>query len=282
MKKSLTLLSILFCSTMVSSQNIPNGNFEGPPFDWEGKTDGTTAIGGRAIVSISSETTDTLLAAEGSIFAYMINNSGIGGLQQQFAYSSRPKSLRGFCAYLPGDKDEIAAIVVIMTKYNSTTMSADTLLNDSILITKGSYPWKEVSIDLDDKYRMAGNPDTAFIGVFNSVTSVVTSGTFFAVDFLRFSEFSTSINDKPSTFSQIDIFPNPCQESTNLSFEFQGNEPVNFEIMDMTGKVQRSYLIDNQQGGILHQIDLHDLTPGMYICALTTLNGRATERLLVN
>jgi len=282
MRKSLTLLSIMLCSTLVYSQNIPNGNFEGPPFDWVGEMGGTTAIGGRAIVSISSETTDTLFAAEGSIFARMVNNSGIGGIQQQFAYSSRPKSLRGFCAYLPGDKDEVAAIVVIMTKFNSTTMTADTLLNDSILITKGSYPWKEVAIDLDDKYRMAGNPDTAYIGVFNSVTSVVTSGTFLAVDYLRFSEFSSSVNNKTSPFSQIDIFPNPSRESTNLSFELLGNEPVYFQIMDMTGKVQKTYLYENHQSGVLHQIDLRDLTPGMYICALTTLNGRATERLLVN
>jgi hypothetical protein len=66
-------------------------------------------------------------------------------------------------------------------------------------------------------------------------------------------------------------FPNPFQNSTNIIFELDEPNDVKLEVYDITGRKVTSLASANYPAGV-HRVpfEAHRLSPGLYICRLTT------------
>ena len=80
------------------------------------------------------------------------------------------------------------------------------------------------------------------------------------------------------TVSNVSIFPNPATNLLNIKFEDYGNELIQMEIIDLTGKIVKSAQISNNQT----TISLDGFDKGIYFVRLQ--NGQISEshKILVN
>lgn len=72
-----------------------------------------------------------------------------------------------------------------------------------------------------------------------------------------------SIND-------VTLFPNPNDGEVNISFGLDTPQKVTFKIMDLSGKVLKSTIIQGNSGNNLIMLDNSDLSAGVYLVQLST------------
>lgn len=126
---------------------------------------------------------------------------------------------------------------------------------DSILVQGQIF--SGISLDLDP------------FGDFPNLSSQ-TNGTFYAVyaapDILSSVE---EVTDKPIPLT---VFPNPAQTTLYVS-EIEKN--TNYKVIDLSGKVVMQGSTNSSQ------IDINDLTPGMYLISIDTKEGKRTTKFVV-
>lgn len=92
---------------------------------------------------------------------------------------------------------------------------------------------------------------------------------------------NSKINSKP--ISEINLFPNPASNFTNLTFEIKQKTPVTIEVFSLTGQK----MFEIQQGKVfepsLQQIELNitDLASGIYFVSLSTKDSKTTQKLVI-
>ncbi len=74
--------------------------------------------------------------------------------------------------------------------------------------------------------------------------------------------------------------PNPANGSPNIGFAVPGLSPVELSIFDLTGRL---VIVTSQQEYSMgtHQVQLNDLTPGIYFCRMISGEFMATQRFVV-
>ena len=83
-----------------------------------------------------------------------------------------------------------------------------------------------------------------------------------------------------SGFALHDPVPNPSMGSSTLGFSVPGVSRVSLEVYDCSGRLV-SRLVDEELGAGLHQAQISDLGPGLYLCRLTAGGEVATRSLVV-
>ncbi len=76
------------------------------------------------------------------------------------------------------------------------------------------------------------------------------------------------------------LFPNPCNDVLNITFDQAAQGDVRIEILDLTGKLIRVSSIANTAGQI--QIPLDDISPGVYITRVYTENSVLGSPIVVS
>jgi hypothetical protein len=82
------------------------------------------------------------------------------------------------------------------------------------------------------------------------------------------------INEIETNTISLKAFPNPCQESTILSYYLESNAEVSVSLVSLDGKCVQ--LLKNESentGDHTLRIDTGELTKGVYICQLETISG---------
>jgi PKD repeat protein len=96
---------------------------------------------------------------------------------------------------------------------------------------------------------------------------------------------ATGINAPEIGINQFDIFPNPTQDNTMISFSTVKPEQVNLQVFDMTGREVMNIYQGNLDAGD-HQFPIQTegtLGSGLYFVRLTTEDGRSvTQKLIVD
>lgn len=78
------------------------------------------------------------------------------------------------------------------------------------------------------------------------------------------------------------IFPNPARQITNLSFDVAETADLNVVMTDMAGKVIKNIHNGKNAKGTQHfTIDLSDVTPGIYVVAITAGDAQKVAKLSV-
>ena len=283
MKKVFTILFSVFVASTSYGQMVPNGGFE---------TNGVWSGSNATYISSLKVTTQTgseqLNPVNDSKFGFLQSTSSTAFIAQKFAFSTRPNSFRYMYYYLPAGAGEVALGLVRLTKYNTTTQKVDTLLNTGVIMNAGSYPWKEVIIELSDKYKMAGNPDTAYVLFSNSAGSTHLAGTALTLDNIKFSANSASTKEiadanrilvgKPS------ISPNPVNTNATITYQINTATDVKIELYDMAGKMIKE--IANEKslnfGTYTAQLDASNVNPGIYFYKISTGSYSTTEKIIIS
>ena len=95
----------------------------------------------------------------------------------------------------------------------------------------------------------------------------------------------TGINVPDAGIQHFDVYPNPIQEQSIVTFSLDHSQKVNLQLFDMTGRVIAEIFSGTLSEGA-HQFPVQGnnfLLSGMYFVKLTTSEGRsATQKLLVN
>ncbi len=79
----------------------------------------------------------------------------------------------------------------------------------------------------------------------------------------------------------LSISPNPCSGSANLQFVISDKGLVNCDLFEVSGVKVKSLLDEKKLPGIYEmEIDLSDLSAGIYYCVLKTNDGTQTKKII--
>lgn len=94
---------------------------------------------------------------------------------------------------------------------------------------------------------------------------------------LKYTEVS-SVEDNARTF-RFELFPNPADESVRINCSEFKTESGTIEILATEGKTLQKQTV--AKGNKVIEMDLKDLTTGMYVCRITIGNKRASRKLII-
>lgn len=92
---------------------------------------------------------------------------------------------------------------------------------------------------------------------------------------------ATGINDVQVTKIALNVYPNPTSGEARISFNMNENANMNFEILDLNGKVVYSQKQNLSKGFNAIQFSTKNLSNGFYIIKLSGAKYLATEKLSV-
>jgi PKD repeat protein len=80
----------------------------------------------------------------------------------------------------------------------------------------------------------------------------------------------------------LNVYPNPANNSTQLSFTLSNSQDVTVVVTDLSGRVVKTELFANRvAGGNIIDLPLDAIADGMYMVSIKSENAIATQRLVV-
>ena len=89
----------------------------------------------------------------------------------------------------------------------------------------------------------------------------------------------TSVETVDANSLNISVFPNPTANYFTMKFDSPGNEKVQVRVLNSTGQVVRSQFITTLLGANETQVDISNLSSGMYYATLYTNQGNFTKAI---
>lgn len=90
----------------------------------------------------------------------------------------------------------------------------------------------------------------------------------------------TEVN-KEIESNYIHIYPNPAGDVVSISIPDSNFGSASFQLIDLTGKVIKQYIRIGLKNGSVENMDLSDVTRGMYILKITSSQSQRVIRLVV-
>ena len=93
---------------------------------------------------------------------------------------------------------------------------------------------------------------------------------------------TTGVEESPVISESINLFPNPAFEQVNVIFDLKENNRITLEVMDLAGRTMKSSDLGvRNQGIVIEQISVEDLSSGMYLLNIRTESAVISKKLLV-
>jgi PKD repeat protein len=176
----------------------------------------------------------------------------------------------------------VGASAPITVTFNTTPTAAGTmtLAGNVATFTNTSNGATSYSWDFGDFTNSSAIAPAHAYAVNGSYTVVLTAingnctdTTIFLVD------VTVGLNELASS-SNLTIFPNPANETVNVSFEQNTNDLIQIELIDATGRViaQESSL---EIGTINVSFEVTNLSSGFFTVRLTNANGTENQKLMI-
>lgn len=192
-----------------------------------------------------------------------------------FPLSSRPADLTGKYQYKSTGADTML-IQVILTKWNTSTMSADIIgIGANFMLNDSVTSWTSFSIPIS--YFDGTVPDSAIIalvaGSGNLSTRVLND--YLYIDELAFSGIVAGVEELENSL-KMSIAPNPFSTYTRVTFtEEQKN--VNVTLMNILGKRVRSFTFTGTE--LILAKD--ELPQGIYLLNITDKKNSFTRKIVI-
>jgi PKD repeat protein len=176
----------------------------------------------------------------------------------------------------------VGASAPITVTFNATPTAAGTmtLAGNVATFTNTSTGATSYSWDFGDFTNSSATAPAHAYAVNGSYTVVLTAingnctdTTIFLVD------VTVGLNEMASS-SNLTIFPNPANETVNVSFDQNTNDLIQIELIDATGRV----IAQNQSieiGTNNVSFDVNTLSSGFYTVRLTNANGIENKKLMI-
>ena len=176
----------------------------------------------------------------------------------------------------------VGASAPITVTFNATPTAAGTmtLVGNVATFTNTSTGATSYSWDFGDFTNSSATAPAhayavngAYTVVLTAINGNCTDTTIFLVD------VTVGINEV-ATSSNLTIFPNPANETVNVSFEQNTNDLIQIELIDATGRViaQESSL---EIGTNNVSFEVTTLSSGFYTVRLTNANGSENQKLMI-
>jgi hypothetical protein len=93
---------------------------------------------------------------------------------------------------------------------------------------------------------------------------------------------TTGVNDLPASFVALKVYPNPASGDVKVSFVLTQASNVQLDVVDMMGKVVRTYAYQELSGTQMLQLHLdNNLAEGNYFLRLKANNQTATQSFTI-
>jgi Secretion system C-terminal sorting domain len=92
---------------------------------------------------------------------------------------------------------------------------------------------------------------------------------------------STGISGIEQRQLALQVFPNPCTESTNIHYQLNSSTDVVFSICDLSGKIIRSEKTHVEAGEHDYNLTMADLSKGVYLVNISAEEKTSTQRIFV-
>jgi hypothetical protein len=138
-----------------------------------------------------------------------------------------------------------------------------------------------IPISISNNQTLNGNGDCSSLApithYFNAVT-ITPSG---IVYINSFNSCISSLNENKINKSNLNISPNPATYNANLVFDMLTDTKVLVSVTDVTGKVVKSLTANSTLGQNTININVADLTAGIYFVSISANNQKTTAKLIV-
>jgi hypothetical protein len=239
---------------------------------------GTPGSPGASYLKLTSKTVTGMgvmpgIAATGAVD--MATMSVTGG----FAYATRPAILTGSWQYMAMSGSDQGFIAVYLTKWNSSTMTRDTVASAVKPLTGMAMSWATFSIPLT--YNKSFAPDSSLI-IMSSSGMTPANGSYLWVDNLAFSGTGpTGISSAENTINSIALYPNPARDKINISYSVKMSGDYTMKITDISGKVINTQTVRATQGNNKLSIDIPALAAGVYSLGLSNGTQSTAHKFVV-
>lgn len=296
MKKILLSAVMLFVCSIAAFAQIPNGSFE----TWNVVNNDTVMGDGwngnnfRVYQSISINTQQGAVVRNANAGTYFVgvfhapdpNNAGqyfLGNFGGGFAFTQRPVSFTFSAMYFPQIQGEGLAIVITTKKNNGDTVS-QTL---GTLGQSTAANWTDLSLNLNYRQNVTGNPDSCFINfiLLPTQTSQISPNTALFVDNLRFNSFGVSVEETMENYGKVgkvNVYPNPTAGNTSISYNLPVAQEVAVKLFDISGREVMNIFEGMQEAGEQTvKFNAENLAEGVYFYQLQAGSVLKTDKIVV-
>lgn len=190
-----------------------------------------------------------------------------GGEMLGFPCTGRPANFTGWYKWNNVGNDS-AQILFVLTKWNSTNQSRDTIGGALLDFQASVTPWTSFTMPVG--YSMNVYPDTAFIYAANNSTRP-SIGSLFTIDDLAFTGTAPiGINETVAPSHSAVVMPNPFNDQATLSLKDAQISNGKMEIYDVLGNKVRH--VENLSGNNFI-ISREGLPAGIYFYTLSEENA---------
>lgn len=292
MKKYIILIAAALLNYTGASAQIPNFSFENwtsmgaynNPTGWGTMnnttkalsvytaTKGTPGAAGAAYLKLTSMKVGTAV----------VNGIAVSGIldsismkpKSGFAYNQKPTALVGKWQYMASNA---GSITIEFTRWNSTTKMRETIGSGSKTLTGMAMSWASFSIPIT--YTGVGAPDSCIIVLKASGTAPVADD-YLWVDNLELTGAPTSIvkNDNANSYT---LYPNPGNGIITLDFDIPNSKQTIIQLVDVTGKIILSEMVNLAAGVSRKTLDVSELTKGCYFIKTICNETIETKKLII-
>ena len=292
MKKFLLTVAAVAGALFVNAQSVPNGSFE----TWNvvaGDTviDGWGGTGIRVYTSIginTSQGTVTRTADDATHFLMVRHQQSdtnpstylLGNLSSGFPFTDRPKSFTFGAMYFPQITGEALAIIITTKKSNGDTVS----YSFGTRTASTNPDWTDLSMNLNYRTAVTGNPDSCFINfiLLPTGTGTISPNTVLLVDNLRFNSFGVSVEETlDKNIGSVNVYPNPASSSTTFKVALNSASDVKVTLFDISGKEIQTVNRFMEAGVNTVDFNVSELNTGMYFYKVESSNQVLTGKLTV-
>ncbi len=288
----LTIIALMFVTTISKAQSIPNGGFENwsnpngyqVPDNW-GNLNSMTAMSsvytcskgtpgnpGSNYLKLVSKNVTGMGVMPGIAVSGILNESTFNA-KSGFPYTKRPTALTGKWQHMGASLNDVGYIKVYMTKWNLAKNKRDTIgfLNEELYGMVMS--WENFNFSIT--YFNSDIPDSCII-IANASGIKPEENSYLFLDNL---ELNTNVNgiSEIKNIGEITVHPNPSSDFLNVNLTGVAAKVEGFEILSIDGKIILSKINDT---ALIQRIPIHQLTNGEYLIRIITEKGIVTQKFI--
>ncbi len=263
MKNLWTLIFSLFVGSVIVQAQIPEGGFNNwtpfllntysePTGGWWTTLNTLSTLGGPVTVSPSTDVHSGAYAARletkqwGTLLlsGLLVSGKFINAapfIKQGQPFTDKPSRFKGWYKYAPVSTDS-AAIVAILTKFNTTSGKADTVASTVNVIKNTTSAYTQFDFKLD--YRIANmNPDTikiVFVSSADGANMKGQNGSTLLIDDISL-EYATGLQEILMPEFKIDAYPSPASYQVLLKFNTSISEQLFCQVYSIDGHPMSSF-----------------------------------------
>ncbi len=289
MMKTIKLTIFILISNLLIGQ-IPNNGFEtwismpgySTPVDWDNLNQvtyyknvftcnqGTPGNPGASYLFLISKNVQGKGVVPGRAVSGKIDTTSYKPISG-YSFINRPQQLNYFMQYMPYDPSDSVSVSVLLTKWDNTTLTRDTVAYGVSYYNAMAHTWLAEGVYLN--YMSGDAPDTAMI-VISSSSSNPKDGSYIYIDNLQFNGSVIGIEENSILENNILVYPNPSSDI--IYFNLKGLiKSVKVELFDLLGNQIFSDTWVNQSS-----ITISNYQPGIYYLRITE-NNKSTNKKII-